>query len=125
MRTKQASPESRTNPGTVPAPHHTSPVVMDVLPWPSGYGFTGGDTWWQYVSNQTERERLDNLVGLALLDNKACEQLVTKRDPFLLSAFGLSEQTQNWLRGIKASTLRDLAQAIVAVTQLPHLDTTG
>ncbi len=113
MITKRASPESRANPGTAPAPRPNPPVVMDVLPWPSGYGFAGGDAWWQHVFSQTERERLDELIGLALLDKTACEQLVTERDPRLLSTFGLSEQTQDWLRSLKATTLKDLAQAIV------------
>ena len=69
-------------------------MVMDV----NGYGFSGGDKWWRYVLSHSEHERLDNLIGLALLDSKICEQLVAKRDPALLSAFGLSEQTQTWLR---------------------------
>ena len=47
---------------------NTNSVVMDVLPWPSGYGFNGGDAWWQHTLSQSERERLDDLLGLALLD---------------------------------------------------------
>lgn len=97
-------------------------VVMDVLPWPSGYGFNGHGTWWQHVLSQNERERLDNLIGLALLDNDVCERLVTKRDRALLSAFGLSEQTQNWLKNIAASTLKELAQAIVEATRPGYFD---
>lgn len=94
----------------------TTPVVMDVLPWPSGYGFNGADAWWQHTLNQSERERLDDLLGLALLDNNFCEQLVVKRDPSLLRTFDLSEDTQQWLVGIQASTLKEFAQAIVAAT---------
>jgi hypothetical protein len=101
---------------------HTGPVVMDVLPWPGGYGFAGHSTWWQHVLSQSERERLDNLIGLALLDNEVCERLVTKRDRALLSAFGLSEQTQDWLKNITASTLKELAQAIVEATRPGCLD---
>ena len=93
---------------------HSTPVVMDVLPWPNGYGFTGGDVWWQHTLSQSERERLDDLLGLALLDKNVCEQLVVKRDPSLLGAFDLSEDTQRWLAGIKASTLKELAQAVLA-----------
>jgi hypothetical protein len=95
---------------------------MDVLPWPKGYGFTGGDVWWRNVLTQSERERLDNLIGLALLDDKVCDRLVTKRDPDLLSTFGLSEQAQKWLIEIEATTLRDFAQAIVAATNPPYVD---
>ncbi|MHB8628027.1 MAG: hypothetical protein ACYDEO_17705 [Aggregatilineales bacterium] len=89
-------------------------VVMDVLPWPNGCGFSGGDVWWQYTLSQSERERLDNLLGLALLDNKVCEQLVVKRDTSLLAAFDLSEETQRWLTRINASTLKEFAQAVLA-----------
>ncbi len=88
-------------------------VVMDVLPWPNGYGFTGSDAWWDETSKQSERERIDNLLGLALLDNHVCEQLVVKRDSSLLEAFDLSEDTQRWLLGIKASTLKEFAQAVL------------
>ena len=122
MKTRRASPKSRINPGTESAPHRTPPVVMDVLPWPGGYGFKGGDNWWRHVISQSERERLDNLIGLALLDNKVCEQLVTKRDPALLSVFGLSKQTQDWLKSLQAGTLKELAQRIVAATRPHHFD---
>lgn len=94
----------------------TTPIVMDVLPWPSGYGFNGADAWWQHTLKQSERERLDDLLGLALLDNTICEQLVVKRDPSLLRTFDLSEDTQRWLVGIQASTLKEFAQAIVAAS---------
>jgi len=123
MNTRRTTPVTRTNPATRSAVRRTPPVVMDVLPWPQGYGFTGGETWWRHVLSQSERERLDNLIGLALLDNNICEQLVTKRDPALLSRFGLSEQAQKWLMGIQASTLKDLAQAIVVATKPAYVDT--
>ena len=94
----------------------TQTVVMDVLPWPDGCGFSGGDEWWQHTLSQTERERLDNLLGLALLDNKVCEQLVAQRDPSLFRAFDLSETTRRWLSSLKANTLKELAEAIVAAS---------
>ena len=94
----------------------TQTIVMDVLPWPDGCGFSGGDEWWQHTLSQTERERLDNLLGLALLDNKVCDQLVTQRDPSLFGAFDLSESTRRWLISLKASTLKELAEAIVAAS---------
>ncbi len=97
---------------------HTTPrnnsVVMDVLPWPNGYGFNGGDGWWAHTLSQSERERLDDLLGLALLDKNVCDQLVGQRDPSLLQAFNLSAETQHWLTGIKASTLKEFAQAVLA-----------
>lgn len=123
MATKHTSLESdhnlRTISGTRRTPQTMTPqIVMDV----KGYGFSGGDNWWCYVLSHSEHERLDNLIGLALLDSKICEQLVVRRDPGLLSSFGLSEQTQTWLRDVKATTLKDLAQAIVAATKPSYFD---
>ncbi len=88
--------------------------VMDVLPWPNGKGFNGSSEWWEYVMTKDERRRLDNLMGLALLDPDVCDRLLTKRDETLMKAFGLSTQTQAWLRGLQATSLSELAQAIVA-----------
>jgi hypothetical protein len=91
--------------------------VMDVLPWPSGRGFKGGDAWWSYVMSKDERRRLDNLMGLALLDEDVCDRLVHHRDESLLKAFGLSGETQAWLRSLPCTSLVELAQAIVAGPQ--------
>jgi hypothetical protein len=88
-------------------------VVMDVLPWPQGYGFTGRDAWWQHTLSQSERDRLDDLLALALLDATVCKQLVTSRDPDLLDAFDLSPETQEWLTSIKASNLKEFASAVL------------
>ncbi len=107
----------------LPTGTHNTPVVMDVLPWPDGCGFTGGDRWWEYTLSQSERERLDNLLGLALLDQGICEQLVAQRDTSLLAAFGLSEDTQRWFMRIKASTLKELAQGVLAASGLCQPET--
>ncbi len=104
---------------------HNMPIVMDVLPWPGGSGFRGGDAWWQYTLSQSERERLDNLLGLALLDKNVCEQLVIQRDPSLMAAFGLSEDTQHWLAHIEAQTLKDLAEAVLAASDLCRDESTS
>jgi hypothetical protein len=88
--------------------------VMDVSPWPNGRGFSGARSWWDYIRSKEERQRLDNLMGVALLDDEVCERLVSERDDALLAAFGLSEKTRNWLHDIQASSLDELAQAIVA-----------
>ena len=88
--------------------------VMDVLPWPRGRGFSGAKAWWNYVLGKEERRRLDHLMGVALLDESICNRLVTERDGSLLTAFGLSEETQAWLRTIKATSLVEFAQAVVA-----------
>lgn len=90
--------------------------VMDIYPWPQGYGFEGGETWWQDMKRKDELQRLDNLMGVALLDEEVRHRLVNERDTSLLAAFGLSKETQNWLREIKAGSLVELAQAIVSRT---------
>lgn len=89
--------------------------VMDVLPWPGGHGFSGTGTWWEYVMSKEERTRLDNLMGIALLDDEVCKRLVDDRDENLLQAFGISEKTRAWLRGIQASSLTELAQKLVSL----------
>ncbi len=89
-------------------------AVMDVLPWPEGQGFAGSGTWWDYVLSQDEQQRLNNLMGLALLDISICNQLLNMRDDSLLNAFDLSVETQAWLRSIKATDLAELAEAIVS-----------
>lgn len=87
--------------------------VMDVFPWPQGNGFTGGKAWWDYVLSKGEKQRLDNLMGLALLDENIQTRLLKERDSSLLTAFGLSDETQHWLRGVNANSLVELAQAII------------
>ncbi len=87
--------------------------VMDISPWPQGRGFEGAQMWWQDVMGRDEKQRLDNLMGIALLDADIRDRLVNKRDSSLLTAFGLSQDTQHWLQEIKAHSLAELAQAIV------------
>jgi hypothetical protein len=64
-----------------------------------------------------EKRRLDNLMGTALLDEKVRKRLVNERDTSLLTSFGLSNETQSWLRTVEARSLTELAQAIVARSQ--------
>ncbi len=97
--------------------HNDESPVMDVLPWPRGRGFTGANAWWNYVLGKEERRRLDHLMGVALLDEGICDRLVNKRDDSLLSAFELSAETRAWLRAISATSLVELAQAIVSEPQ--------
>ena len=88
--------------------------TMDVLPWPSGHGFQGANLWWELVRSKEERKRLDNLMGLALLDEDICRRLLKDRDASLFAAFGLAQETQMWLRSINATTLVEFAEAILA-----------
>lgn len=64
-----------------------------------------------------EKRRLDNLMGTALLDTTVHNRLVYERDSALFAAFGLSKETQSWLRTVEANSLTELAQAIVARSQ--------
>jgi hypothetical protein len=60
-----------------------------------------------------EKRRLDNLMGMALLDERICERLLNERDTSWLTSFGLSTETQSWLQTVEAQSLTELAQAIV------------
>ncbi len=64
-----------------------------------------------------EKRRLDHLLGTALLDETVRKRLVNERDASLLTSFGLSTETQSWLRTVEARSLTELAQAIVARSQ--------
>lgn len=92
-------------------------AVMDVSPWPQGHGFAGASVWWDYVLSKEERKRLDHLMGMALLDSTVRERLVYERDDSLLAAFGLCEETRQWLRSIRATSLTELAEAVVSGLQ--------
>lgn len=59
-----------------------------------------------------EKQKLDRLFGLALLDKALCHRLVTERDRSLLAEFGISTETQNWLGVVPATSLMDLARAV-------------
>ena len=98
-------------------PYNEQSPVMDVFPWPNGHGFKGADIWWDYVLGKEESKRLDNLMGLALLDESICRRLVVDRDASLFSMFNLSPETQAWLRAINATTLPQFAEAVTAGPQ--------
>ncbi|NDJ77871.1 MAG: hypothetical protein GYB65_16600 [Chloroflexi bacterium] len=91
--------------------------VMDISPWPAGRGFEGATDWWEHVMDSDEKQRLDHLMGVALLDADIRDRLVNERDASLFTAFGLSQDTQTWLREIRAYSLIELAQAIVSRAQ--------
>jgi hypothetical protein len=69
--------------------------------------------WHGFLITHDEMSRIDRLMGSAMLDDALGHRLVHQRDGALLASFGLSLETQNWLRSIEASTLDELAQAIV------------
>jgi hypothetical protein len=89
-------------------------MVTDILPWPSGQGFEGSSEWWSHVKQQRERKRIDQLLGSALLSGVIRQKLVEDRDETLLDAFGLSEDTKTLIRSIEATSISELATAIVS-----------
>jgi hypothetical protein len=93
-----------------------SPIVRDALVWPSGPGFIASDSCWLHTASPSERECLDNLIGLALIDQDIHDRLLVQRDPALLDAFNLSDDTRHWLVTVQADTLKELAQAVIDVS---------
>lgn len=71
--------------------------------------------WRGFLLTADEKRGIDRLMGSALLDDSTRDLLVNKRDISLMSSFGLSLETQNWLRSINASSLEELAQEIALV----------
>jgi hypothetical protein len=89
-------------------------LVMDILPWPKGRGFSGVSAWWDYVLSKDEQGRLDNLMGVALLDGEVRERLIKRKDETLFSAFGLSTETKTWINSLNVASLDELAQEIIS-----------
>lgn len=89
-------------------------MVLDITSVGGKRGFTGADEWWSHVRNQDEHRRLDNLLGVALLDENVRRRLVDNRDDELLNAFGLSESTKWWIGTLSASSLSDIAREVAA-----------
>jgi hypothetical protein len=77
--------------------------------------FPQGEVWHGFLLSTDEKRRIDQLMGSALLDDCVCDLLVNKRDSSIMTRFGLSRETQNWLRSIEASSLEELAQEIALV----------
>lgn len=69
--------------------------------------------WQGFLLSHEEKQRIDQMMGSALLDETLCRRLVNDRDTSVMSAFQLSVETQRWLCSIPASTLDEMAQAIV------------
>lgn len=90
---------------------------MDVHPWPDGRGFKGREDWWDGLGDLEENQKLDQLMGAALLSEEVCQRLLG-HDEGLLLKFHLSEPTRRWLMDIKAHSLTEFAQAVVARMEL-------
>lgn len=91
-------------------PKRYSTAVIDIFPWQNGSGFANADTWWSYVLSQPEADRLDLLIGMALLSQEVCLLLLT-HDRELLELFEFAEDTTQLLLEIEAHTLDEFAQA--------------
>lgn len=76
------------------------------------YEVTTRTVWHGYLLSQEEKRQIDFMMGRAMLDDKFCDRLLKKRDSSLFAEYGLSNETQKWLRSIEASSLSELAQAI-------------
>ena len=71
--------------------------------------------WRGFLLSAEEKRRIDQLMGSALLDESLCDLLVNKRDLSVMASFGLSFETQKWLRSVEAASLEELAQEIAYV----------
>lgn len=60
-----------------------------------------------------EMEKLNHLVGSALIDRKLCNRLVVQRDSRLREEFNLKAATWAYIAALHAPTLEDLCEAIL------------
>lgn len=77
------------------------------------FKFQRPNVWPGFLLSQEERQRIDRMMGCAMLDDTLCRRLVKDRDTAVMSAFELSIETQNWLCSMSVSTLDEMAQEIV------------
>lgn len=66
-----------------------------------------------FVLSRDEIQHLDRLLGTALVDDGIYRRLVLQRDETLFDEFELTDRMQMWLRNIPATSLNELAQAII------------
>lgn len=86
--------------------------TIDVYPWPDGLGFKGADEWWSYVRQQTESDKLDLLVTMALMSSSICERLLV-HDQDLLRRLEFSSPTLERLSTIQATSIEEFAAALI------------
>lgn len=66
-----------------------------------------------FVLSRDEIQHLDRLLGTALVDDGIYRRLLLQRDETLFDEFELTDRMQMWLRNIPATSLNELAQAII------------
>lgn len=71
----------------------------------------------RYRLNREEMKQIDTMLGVALLDKRVARRLVFHRSDSLLATFGLAKPLRHWLMSIKAASLEDFVQAILADRQ--------
>lgn len=87
----------------------TGQLVLNSFLYHYGRGFYGVEEWWGYILQQDEQRRLDTLFGLALLDNRIYQLLITECDE-LCHLFHLSKDLRKKLSNWEGGTLSELAQ---------------
>jgi hypothetical protein len=65
-----------------------------------------------WISNE-DMQRLNQLMGLALLEPAVSDLFLRYRDERLMTEFGITFAVREWLKQVRATTLVELAQAIV------------
>ena len=74
-------------------------------------------TGWRRALSAEDKRQIDTLMGVAILDSEIRRRLIDERDEMLFDDFHLSEHAKQILRESSASTLPDLAQAVVSYLQ--------
>jgi hypothetical protein len=66
-----------------------------------------------FVLSNDEIQHFDKLLGTALVDDGIYRRLLLQRDESLFDEFQLTDRMQSWLRNVPATSLSELARAIV------------
>jgi hypothetical protein len=66
-----------------------------------------------FVLSSDEIQHFDKLLGTALVDDGIYRRLLLQRDQTLFEEFQLTDRMQSWLRNVPATSLSELAKAIV------------
>ena len=67
---------------------------------------------------EDEREKLDRLIGSAMLDSETYNRLVVERDAALFEEFALSPVSRHFISGLQTVSLAEIADAIVLYEKL-------
>lgn len=68
----------------------------------------------QLILADSEREKLDRLIGAAMLDYATCRRLIGERDTALFEEYELSPISRELIIRAQASSLPELAAAIAS-----------